>query len=145
MALIDAENFEMMSSDTTQVRIDGDAVKELLERLLLAGVITEEEKAACFKEISFVTIKTNRKDKTKKPKFVPPNLGPNTTPERVVDMLGENREKKKDLEKEEGMLKDYLQAKVIKPEAEAAEKVQPVGIDDDGIPAWALDGKSTSE
>jgi hypothetical protein len=142
MALIDAENFEMMSSDTTQVRIDGDAVKDLLDRLLLAEVITEEEKNACFKEISFVTIKTSRKDKNKKLKFDPPKLnGANITPEAVVDMLGECREKKKNLETEEGMYKEYLQARVIKPEEEAAAKVQPIGISDDGTPAWALDGK----
>lgn len=138
MALIDAEDFEMMSTDTTQVRIDSDAVKDLLDRLVLAEVITEEEKAACFKEISFVTIKTNRKDRSKKPKWVPPKLGANATPEMVVDMLGECREKAADLKKEEGMYKDYLQEKVIKPEEKAAEKVQPKGITDDGIPDWAL-------
>ena len=141
MAVIDAENFEMMSTSTTQVRIDGDAVKELLERLVLAGQITEAEKAACFKEISFETIKTNRKDKSKKPKFVAPVLGANITPEAVVDMLGECREKAKDLEKEEGIYKDWLKAKVIKPENDAAEKVQPL-VDDEGKPAWALDGNN---
>jgi len=139
MAVLEAEDFEMMSTTTTQVRVDGDAVKDLLARLVLAEKITEAEAAGCFKEISFETIKTARKDKAKKSKFVPPNLA-NATPSGVVDMLGLVREKTKDLEKEEGILKDWIKDKVIRPENEAAAKVQPEGIDDDGTPAWALDG-----
>lgn len=142
MALQDGEEFEMMSTDTTQVRIDGDAVKMLLDDLLALGKITEEQKEACFKEISFETIKTNRKDKSKKPKFIPPKFGPNTTPGGVVDMLGECREKAADLKKEEGMLKDWLKANITKPEKELVDKVQPIGINDDGTPAWALDSGS---
>ncbi len=140
MALQDGEDFEMMSSETTQVRIDGDAVKALLERLVLAEVITEKESQACFKEISFTTIKTARKDSSKKPKFIPPNLK-NATPVGVVDMLGGVREKKKDLEKEEEIYKDWLKTQIIDPENAKAEKVQPL-IDDDGKPAWALDGSN---
>lgn len=132
------EAFEMVSSATTQVRLDGDAVKTLLERLIAEGKITLEESQGCFKQISFETVRTTRLYAANKPTYEPPKFGPNITAAGLVDMLGETREKQKILEKDEGIIKVALAARIAaeamplsSPSVAGAAKSTP---EEDGIP-----------
>lgn len=141
MAVLDAEDFELSTSDRTQTRLNSDAVKALLDELLMRGVITEGDVKECFKDISFTVVSTSRKDKSKAEKFVPPNLA-NATAIGVVDMLGSVREKMKLLEKEEGVYKVWLEQNYLTPLKDKAKEASKVeggikGIDEDGIPDWA--------
>lgn len=117
MTVVLGEQFEMMSSDGSQIRIDSDTVKELLQRLVDEGTITQETSESCFKTIYMHTVRTNRRDSALKPKWIAPTLGANATPEMIVDQLGDVREKMKSLEKTEGFLKEALAVKLAKIEA----------------------------
>jgi hypothetical protein len=144
MAVIDAEEFELSTSESSQKRLDGDAVKALLEELKLKKLITQDDIDGCYKTININTVRTNRKDKSKAPEFKVPDLS-NATPVGVADMLGVTREQKKDLEKLEGIYKGWLESNYFKPLEEKAKAAaaaeggakQLEGIDADGIPDWA--------
>jgi polyhydroxyalkanoate synthesis regulator phasin len=141
MAVLEAEDFELSTTSGFQTRLDTEAVKALLDQLVMQGKITEDQVKACYKDIPMNVIRTSRRDTAKKPKFVPPNLT-QATPVGVVDMLGSVREQKKILEQEEGVYKEWLQANYLKPlEAAAKAAGETEGgagsIDEDGIPDWA--------
>ena len=101
MATCRGEKFEMMTSTVLQDRINSDAVRELL---------SPEDVLKVTKTIEMTQVKTSRYA-GEKAKFVMPNLS-NATPEGLVDMLGELREAKKDLEKLEGIYKNALMARL---------------------------------
>jgi hypothetical protein len=107
MAVRSAEDFDMITFEQTQTRLNGDAVKGLLERLVGANTITPEEYQSCFKDISFTVVSTKRKDRAKKPKYIPPVLD-NITIIGLCDQLGLTREKMSDLKKDEGIYKERL-------------------------------------
>lgn len=142
MAMKSGEVFDMMSDETTQVRMDGDAVKALLDTLLTAGAITEAQKQGCFKEISFETVRIARKHKEDKVAYTPPKLGANITAAAVVDMLGECREKIADLKKDEGILKAGLDVRIRAEEradnasssTQSADEPEGPTTKEDGIP-----------
>lgn len=97
------ENFSLSINKQTQVRINSDAVRELLA--------DEPEKLAkVCKEIDMTVFKTSRHTGKQK-KFEPPNLA-NATLQGLIDMLGQTREDKKDLEKLEGIYKDAIEARI---------------------------------
>lgn len=143
MALIEGEDFELSTTNSTQMRLDTDYVKDLIEELQLAGKITLEQKLACFKDIKIETIRTNRKDASKKLKFEPPNLT-QMTPSGAVDLLGTVRERMANDKKEEGIYKEWLKTHFKKdaktPEGEGGD----LGLGDelaakldDDKPDWA--------
>ncbi len=106
MAITVGEQFECMVSESQQVRLDTENVKKLLDSLLLRKLITQEESESCFMTLDIKTVKTNRRDASLKPKWVAPTLGPNATPEMIVDQLGEVRERMNNDKKTEGFLKE---------------------------------------
>lgn len=111
MAVKSGEDFEMISFDSTQVRIDGEAVKALLATLQEKGLILPEQAMACYKEIKMHTVKTERKDKAKALPFKMPELA-NATDMGLVDMLGQTRERIKHDKKLEGVYKAALEARL---------------------------------
>lgn len=108
------EEFDTQITTVTQERLDGDAVKMLLDEMLQKGHITNEQKAACFKSIKFRTISTKRIDPSKAPPFSMPNLS-NATPAGLIDMLGNVRENAKTLKKLEGIYKTKLESLMALP------------------------------
>lgn len=138
MALIEGEDFELSSSNTTQMRLDTDYVKDLIEELQLAGKITMEQKLACFKDIPMEVIRTNRKDPSKKLKFTPPSLT-QLTPAGAVDMLGSLRERMANDKKEEGIYKEWLKTHFKKDMQTAAPGLgdEVAAKLEDDKPDWA--------
>lgn len=123
MAIKAGEDFEMISFDSTQVRIDGDAVKALLAELQEKNLVTPAQVMACYKEIHMSTIKTTRKDKSLAPVFSMPDFS-NATASGVVDMLGSLREKMKLDKKLEGLYKTKLMSLLV-ASGEAAPSAAP--------------------
>lgn len=124
MAILVSELYQSMTSEVTQTRINTDEVKLLLWDLLEAGKITQEQAASCFKDISFEVLKITRNDKAPpKDKWKAPLLGENVTPEGLLEMLGDVREKKSDIEKEEKFLSEAFKARVKQREAGVKEVV----------------------
>jgi len=124
MAILVSDTYQSMTSSVTQNRINTDEVKLLLEDLLSAGKITQEQASACFKDISFDVLKITRKDGiAPKEKWVAPTLGANVTPEGLLEMLGDVREKKGDLEKDEKFLSEAFKARVKARESGVKEVV----------------------
>ncbi len=124
MAILQSEKYQAMTSSVTQVRVDNDAVKLLLEDLLEKELITPEQSAKCFKDISYDMLKVSRKDGTPpKEKWKAPLLGDNVTPEGLLDMLGDVKEKKGDIEKEEKFLSEAFKARVKARDALVKEVV----------------------
>lgn len=136
MALIEGEEFELSSTNTTQMRLDTDYVKELIEELQLQGKITIEQKLACFKDIPIETIRTNRKDAEKKLKFVPPSLT-QATPSAVVDFLGNIRERMANDKKEEGIYKEWLKSHFKKDMQTSIDTGSIAAALEDDKPDWA--------
>lgn len=128
MATKSTDEFDFISYKQEQVRLDGDAVKELLGRLKEAEKITESEYMECFKEISFSVYKVARKNPSEKIKFTPPELG-NVTMEGIIDLLAVQREENAVGKKMEGYLKERLTAELIA--AGLAEPSPPPPM-----PAW---------
>lgn len=115
MAIQISDTYQAMTSETTQTRLNSDSVKALLDTLLSRGVITSEEAAACFHEISFTTLRVTRREGVPpKDKWKAPTLGNNVTNEGLLEMLGEVKEKKADLEKEEKFLAEAFKVRLAK-------------------------------
>lgn len=122
MAILEADKYQAMTSTTTQTRLDNEAVKSLLDALLRLGKITPEQVASCYKEISFEVLRVSRRDgQPAKEKWVAPTLGENMTPEGILDMLGDVREMKGDLEKEDKFLSEAFKARVAARESTVEE------------------------
>jgi hypothetical protein len=111
MPAIQGDQFECFAYTGQQTRLNTDATKTLLQRLVDEGKITQEESESCFKTIDTLTIKSARRDVSLKTKWVAPTLGPNTTPEKIADDLGAVRERIKLDQKTEGFLKEAIKAR----------------------------------
>jgi hypothetical protein len=107
MAVKQTDDWQVSTSITTQVRLDGDSTKALLNKLLHEGLITEDQHRACFKELSFEVMRVNRLDKSKVEKFEMPDFS-NYTFDGFLNELGVTKEKKKNLTKLEGILKERI-------------------------------------
>lgn len=106
---IKGEKFVLNETTTPRVTISADLVREHFAK--------DPETLAKLTSTTEVTaVKTTRISGEKK-KFVMPNLA-NATPGGLVDMLGEVREEKKDLEKLEGIYKEAIAARQRMLEAE---------------------------
>lgn len=124
MTIKTGEKFEVMTSITEQVRLDGEAVKDLLTVLERAGMITPEQHKSCYKTISFTVVKTNYIRNEDKPTYTPPDLS-NATPEGLVDMLGQTRAEAKKLKADEGFIKNRLLAELEPTSVETESFAQP--------------------
>lgn len=101
MAVIQGEEFDALREEVSQDRVDTAKVRELL------GTRISE----VMKTISFTVTKIVRRDPTKAPMFTPPHLA-NYTNSGLIDHLGKVREQIKILEKEEGIVKAALDARL---------------------------------
>jgi hypothetical protein len=117
MGVINGEEFDAMRIEVNQDRVDTAKVRELLGSRV----------GEVMKTITFYQTKIARKDESKVPKFTPPNLS-NYTMAGLIDHLGKVREQIKLLEKEEGIVKAALEARIAKdasarPMSDAASAV----------------------
>ncbi len=111
MTMVRGEQFECMSYEVPRTLLNQTFVKELIQRLVDEGKISDEEARSCYVSSSALTIKTARIDVALKPKWVAPSLGANATPEFIVDQLGTVRERMANDKKTEGFLKEALKSK----------------------------------
>lgn len=103
------EKFSLDIVHTYQDRMDSDKIKDFFG---------PDKIKEYMKTIDFDTYKTTR-IAGDKPKFQMPNLA-NATISGLIDMLGQVRDEKKDLEKLEGIYKDAIAARIKAEEAEKA-------------------------
>jgi hypothetical protein len=111
MAIKSSENFEMITYKQEQVRLDGEKVKAFIAEMQEKGIINEATAMSMYKEISFVVVKTTRKDPKTKKQWEKPDLR-NHTIEGLVEYLALTREEVKLLEKTEGFIKERLMAEL---------------------------------
>ena len=103
---IEGEDFLVTIEGSTQNRISTEKVKELL---------TPEQLEQVMQSIDITTMRSTRRDASKKPKFVLPNTD-NLTPAGLTDMLGDVRERIGLLKKEEELYKEMLKAHLRREE-----------------------------
>jgi len=96
---IKGEQFVGTMSQEEQVRLDTETVKSML---------TPAQIIEASRTIRFAKISTKRLDITKKAKFKLPANMENFTPQGLIDMLGDAREKAAILKKEEKLYKEML-------------------------------------
>ena len=125
MAHTQGEDFEVFTTEQSQVRLDTEAVKRLLEQLMTDGIITMEQYTGCFKTLQFGVIKTARVDISKKPQFTIPSFSPNITSAGLADLLGSHREKMSFDKKLEGVYKTKLASLM-----QAEGKIAPTPADE---------------
>lgn len=99
--IVHGEDFMIERVQVSQDRISSEKCRELLDPATLKQVMNT---------ISFEQMKTTRV-KGAKPDFKMPNFANATVP-GLVDQLGAIREQQKLLEKEEGLIKEALKARI---------------------------------
>lgn len=114
MPVIQGEEFDALREEVEQERVDTVKVRQLLG----------DRVGEVLKVISFYKMSISRKDKSKSPTFIPPNLS-NYTNAGLIDHLGKVREQIKLLEKEEGILKAALDARLAKEASKEFTKDLP--------------------
>jgi hypothetical protein len=112
MAVKQTDDWQIATSVTTQVRLDGDSTKALLNSLYHEGKITEEQHRSCFTTISFDVMRISRTDKAKVEKFEMPDFS-NYTFDGFLNEIGVTKEKIKNLKKLEGILKERINSELV--------------------------------